>query len=95
MLLFRPLFILKILITFFQKGVVIDPLDTSKVLKNKKGEHAPPYHHVDGKGIRKQNDYKKFKSTGPIDKNGKPIKDDDDIKNTAGPSQMHEEHGNT
>ena len=50
---------------------------------------------MDGKVIRKQNDYKKFKTTGPIDKNGKPIKNNDDIKNTAGPSHIHEEHGNT
>ena len=77
------------MITFSKEAVVIDP-DPLSTLKNKEGKNAPDYNHMDGK--RKQNAHKKFKSTGPIDKDGNPIKDGDDSKDSA--SQIHEDHQN-
>ena len=79
-------FYLQIAITFFKnkkgiRGVLIDPFDYRSQLKNKDKEYAPPYNHFEG--LWKQNIIQRFNTTGPIDKNGKPITDDIEEKNSA------------
>ena len=79
------------MITYFQNkygknGVVVDPLDKNQ-LKNRKRKSAPEYNHLEGK--RTKNFYQDLDSTGPIDPNGKPIKNDDNDKITSDPGQIH------
>ena len=87
-------FYLQIAITFFKnkqgiRGVVIDPFDHRSQLKNKNGKNEPPFNHL--KGSWKQNVILKFNTTGPIDKDGKPITDEIDEKHSADiPSHVNE-----
>ena len=82
---------LQIVITFFKNGVVIDPLHQTQ-LKNKNGDNAPLINHYDKINpdifTRSNKFYKFLNFTGRMDKNGKPIKDDDP-KINANPDQMH------
>ena len=81
----------------FKNGLVVDRCDPTKVLKNKQGQHAPHHNHFAGEIIRKRDVYQNFKESGPIDKNNKPIKPigtNEDDKDTASSSQMHDHQSN-
>ena len=87
----------QISITFFknrqnEKGVVIDHFNKSTQLKNIQRENAPKYDTFEGP--RAQNDYMNFDTTGPIDKNGVPIRVGNDTKDRADPSRIHDEDSN-
>ena len=56
-----------------RNGLLIDPLDRQNQLKNTHGDHKPKFVHLNGKCIRSQNAYKKFNTTGPMNKSGKLI----------------------
>ena len=88
----------------FKNGVVVDRCNPTKVLKNKEGQHAPRHNHFVGKILRNARNhtelldvYQNFKESGPIDKNNKPIKPigtNEDDKDTACSSQMHDHQSN-
>ena len=83
---------LQIGITFFRNqqgtsGVVIDRFDTGNQLFNKERQNSPLFNHL--KGNNQRDFYKDLDFTGRIDKNGKPIEDDDDQKSTAISDQIH------
>ena len=66
----------------YEKFETTGPID-------EQGENAPIYNHYEG--LRNQNDYEKFETTGPIDENGDPIRAENDTKDDAGPSDIHDE----